>query len=106
MFLQIAELVTSYYQQILAAMSNRKNGEGTISEKDLTEFFTEIELEKEYIDFIITQIILESIDLEKLNYFAFFEIFYIPQEEGVEGSQNVQAKKGMLQTPADKKKRF
>lgn len=36
MFLQIAELVTSYYQQILAAMSNRKNGEGTISEKDLT----------------------------------------------------------------------
>jgi len=29
-------------------------------------------LEKEYIDFIITQIILESIDLEKLNYFAFF----------------------------------
>mgnify|MGYP000895494574 CR=1 FL=1 len=26
MFLQIAELVTSYYQQILAAMSNRKNG--------------------------------------------------------------------------------
>lgn len=80
MFLQIAELVTSYYQQILAAMSNRKNGEGTITEKDLTQFFTEIELEKEYIEFIITQIILESIDLDKLNYFAFFEIFYMPQE--------------------------
>jgi len=31
MFLQIAELVTSYYQHILAALNNRKNGDGTVA---------------------------------------------------------------------------
>jgi hypothetical protein len=38
MFIQISELVTSYYQHILAAMTNRKNGEGTITEKDFVSF--------------------------------------------------------------------
>ena len=28
---------------------------------------------------MITQIILESLDMEHLNFFAMFEIFYMPQ---------------------------
>ena len=30
MFVQVAELVTTYYQQILAALTAKRNGEGTI----------------------------------------------------------------------------
>lgn len=44
MFIQIAELVTTYQQHILKAMSEKKNGEGTIPEKDFSAFFKEIEL--------------------------------------------------------------
>lgn len=79
MFIQVAQLITTYYQQILAALTAKRNGEGTISEVSFLEFFKEIELEQEYIDFIITQIILESIDMAHLNFFAMFEIFYMPQ---------------------------
>lgn len=79
MFIQVAELITTYYQQILTALTTKRNGQGTISEEHLVEFFKEIELEQEYIDFIITQIILESLDMEHLNFFSMFEIFYMPQ---------------------------
>ena len=47
---------------------------------------------------------MESIDLERLNYFAFFEIFYIPQEEGEAAQAGQGAKKAASQQ--DKKKRF
>jgi len=44
--------------------------------------------------------------LERLNYFAFFEIFYIPQEEG-DAALNAQGQKKLGgQPPVDKKKRF
>lgn len=43
-------------------------------------------------------------DLERLNYFAFFEIFYIPQEEG-ETAQAAQAGKKVI-AQQDKKRRF
>ena len=33
MFIQVAELITTYYQQILAALTAKRNGEGTIAEK-------------------------------------------------------------------------
>jgi hypothetical protein len=46
MFIQIAELVTNYHQHILTALNRKKNGEGTISEQELINFFNEIELEK------------------------------------------------------------
>ena len=81
MFIQIAELVTNYCQHISAAFDSKRNGEGTINRVELCAFLNQIELEKEYIDFIITQIILESVDLEHLNYFALFEIFYLPVQE-------------------------
>ena len=58
MFIQVAELITTYYQQIMAALTAKRNGEGTIPEKFFLDFFREIELEQDYIDFIITQIIL------------------------------------------------
>jgi hypothetical protein len=32
MFIQVAELITTYYQQILSALTAKRNGEGTISE--------------------------------------------------------------------------
>lgn len=32
MFIQVAELITTYYQQILAALTSKRNGENTISE--------------------------------------------------------------------------
>ncbi len=32
MFIQVAELITTYYQQILAALTAKRNGEGTIAE--------------------------------------------------------------------------
>lgn len=38
----------------------------------------EIELDKEYIEFIVTQMILDSVDLDHLNYFSLFEVFTIP----------------------------
>ena len=79
MFIQVAQLITTYYQQILSALTSKKNGEGTISEEHFLQFFKEIELEQEYIDFIITQIILESLDMNHLNFFAMFQIFYMPQ---------------------------
>lgn len=63
MFIQIAELVTNYQQHIHKALSERRNSENTVSEKDFYDFFKEIELEMEYIDFIVSQIILESLDL-------------------------------------------
>lgn len=72
MFIQVAQLITTYYQQILSALTSKKNGEGTISEEHFLQFFKEIELEQEYIDFIITQIILESLDMNHLNFFAMF----------------------------------
>lgn len=72
MFIQVAELITTYYQQILAALTAKRNGEGTIAESSFLQFFKEIELEQEYIDFIITQIILESLDMSHLNFFAMF----------------------------------
>lgn len=75
----MAELVTTYQQQILAALMGKRNGEGTISYRNFFDFFTEIELEQEYIDFIITQIILESVDLHHLNFHVMLEIFYMPQ---------------------------
>ena len=31
MFIQVAELITTYYQQILAALTSKRNGEGTIA---------------------------------------------------------------------------
>lgn len=34
MFIQVAELITTYYQQILAALTAKRNGEGTISEEN------------------------------------------------------------------------
>jgi|JI10StandDraft_1071094.scaffolds.fasta_scaffold369484_1 hypothetical protein len=34
MFIQVAELITTYYQQILAALTAKRNGEGTIKETD------------------------------------------------------------------------
>lgn len=39
MFIQIAELVTNYHQHILTALNRKRNGEGTISELELTNFF-------------------------------------------------------------------
>jgi hypothetical protein len=30
MFIQVAELITTYYQQIMAALTAKRNGEGTI----------------------------------------------------------------------------
>lgn len=90
MFIQIAEvinlliqLITNYCQHISAAFDSKRNGEGTISREEMFSFLDQIELEKEYIEFIITQIILESADLEHLNYFALFEIFYLPVQEEV-----------------------
>ena len=79
MFIQVAELITTYYQQIMAALTAKRNGEGTIPEKFFLDFFREIELEQDYIDFIITQIILESLDMEHLIFYAMFEIFYMQQ---------------------------
>ena len=46
MFIQVAELITTYYQQIMAALTAKKNGEGTIPETDFLEFFKEIQLEQ------------------------------------------------------------
>ena len=34
MFIQVAELISPYYQQILAALTAKRNGEGTIKETD------------------------------------------------------------------------
>lgn len=39
MFIQVAELITTYYQQILAALTAKRNGEGTISEEHFLQFF-------------------------------------------------------------------
>lgn len=39
MFIQVAELITTYYQQILAALTAKRNGEGTISEENFLQFF-------------------------------------------------------------------
>lgn len=33
MFIQVAELITNYYQQILSALNSKRNGEGTIGIK-------------------------------------------------------------------------
>jgi hypothetical protein len=93
MFIQVAELITTYYQQILSALTAKRNGEGTISENSFLEFFHEIELEQDYIDFIITQIILESLDMDHLNFYAMFEIFYMPQITAQPGSSNLSVKK-------------
>ncbi len=41
-------------------------------------------------DFIICQIILESIDMEHLNYYTMFEIFYMPQQQGLQGMDGQQ----------------
>lgn len=80
MFIQIAELVTQYQQHILKALNEKRNTESTIPEKEFYEFFKEIELEKEYIDFMVSQIILESLDLDHLNIYNLFEIFYMPPQ--------------------------
>lgn len=99
MFIQIAELITNYHQHILTALNRKKNGEGTIMEQDLIDFFNEIELEKEFIDFIICQIILESLDLDHLNYYTMFEIFYMPD-------QNVEPDPGLAGPGQPNKKKF
>lgn len=44
MFIQVAELITTYYQQIMAALTAKRNGEGTIPERFFLDFFKEIEL--------------------------------------------------------------
>jgi hypothetical protein len=93
MFIQVAELITTYYQQIMAALTAKRNGEGTIPEKFFLDFFKEIELEQDYIDFIITQIILESLDMDHLNFYAMFEIFYMPQMANSNGNANANKKK-------------
>ncbi len=93
MFIQVAELITTYYQQIMAALTAKRNGQGTIAEKFFLDFFKEIELQQEYIDFIITQIILESLDMEHLNFYAMFQIFYMPQMTAAPANANLKKKK-------------
>ncbi len=39
MFIQVAQLITTYYQQIMAALTAKRNGEGTIPERNFLEFF-------------------------------------------------------------------
>ena len=38
-------------------------------------------MERDYVDFMICQIILESLDLDHLNIYNLFEIFYMPPQE-------------------------
>ena len=64
--------MTQYQQHILKALNDKRNTESTIPEEDFYSFFKEIELEKDYIDFMVCQIILESLDLDHLNIYNLF----------------------------------
>lgn len=80
--MRIAEMTSTYPEELQTAFDNIKNGEETVSKKDLIEMFQKLELEDKYIDLIIAELSLCSDDLEHLNFVGFFERFYIDDEEG------------------------
>lgn len=59
-----------------------RNGEETVSKKELTQMFLKLELEEKYIEVIIAELSLASADLNHLNFHEFFMRFYLEEEEG------------------------
>lgn len=53
MILRISEMACDYPYELEAAFMEIRNGENTVSKKDLTEMFLKLELEEEYIEVII-----------------------------------------------------
>lgn len=49
--------------------------------------FKNLELEEKYIELIIQELSLCSLDLEHLNFIGFFERFYVENMEGVQNGQ-------------------
>jgi hypothetical protein len=86
MYLKVAQMVTVYTAELEAAFEEKKNpGSTTISEKILRELFKELELEKKYVDLIVAELSLVSVDLEHLDYIEFLNRFYMDKEDmGVE----------------------
>lgn len=51
-----------------------------MAREDLKEMFHKLELEDKYIELIIAELSLCSDDLEHLNFYGFFERFYLDEE--------------------------
>lgn len=47
--MRIAEMTSTYPEQLQIAFDNIKNGEQTVAKKDLIEMFQKLELESKYI---------------------------------------------------------
>lgn len=82
MIQSITKMTCTYPQELQAAFEQIKNGEETVSKKDLVQMFRKLELEDKFIEVIIAELSLCSEDLEHLNFFGFFERFFIEEEEG------------------------
>lgn len=82
-------MACDYPYELEAAFMEIRNGENTVSKKDLTEMFLKLELEEEYIEVIIAQLSLASTDLEHLNFLEFFMRFYL-EKEGQEQNQPIE----------------
>ena len=74
-------MTSTYPNELQVAFQNIKNGEETVSKKDLIEMFQKLKLEDKYIDLIIAELSLCSDDLEHLNFHGFFQRFYIEEDE-------------------------
>lgn len=72
-------MTSTYPYELETAFQNIKNGEETVTKKDLIEMFKKLELEDQYIELIIAELSLCSDDLEHLNFHGFFERFYVEE---------------------------
>lgn len=74
-------MTSNYPRQLQIAFQNIRNGEQTVARGDLKEMFQKLQLEDKYIELIIAELSLCSDDLEHLNFYGFFERFYLDEEE-------------------------
>ena len=74
-------MTSTYPQQLEAAFEKVKNGEGTLAKADLKDMFKKLELADNYIELIVSELSLCSQDLEHLNYYGFFERFFVENEQ-------------------------
>jgi hypothetical protein len=81
MIIRVAQMVSTYPQELQLAFENIKNGEETVTKQDFIEMFRNLSLEEEYIDLIIAELSLCSDDLQHLNFHGFFERFYFGEDE-------------------------
>jgi chemotaxis protein histidine kinase CheA len=90
MIIRISDMTCSYPHELEAAFDEIKNGEETVSKANLIEMFEKLELERKYIELIISELSLCSDDLEHLNFHGFFERFYIDDDPNTDHNDAIE----------------